>query len=413
MTKRAPFTQQSLDNALDAIGNANEDYRFLIDLDPDGAARAIGSEGPLQGTVIGVKGNIAVAGLANTAGSAARRDHIADADAPIIKKLRAAGASIIGTLNMHEGALGATTRNEAFGIAINPWRNGYTPGGSSGGSGAAVASGLFDAALGSDTMGSIRIPAAYCGVFGYKPGGNWLSKEGVVPLAPSLEQIGPLAPDADRLIAVASAMGAPPPSPIAGSKIGVLTGYGDIPEPVQALMDKAAAQLKAFGAILVPFRFDLELSGFDMLKYGLLVCEADGAVEWANELASEESGLSPSFRGMLNYGASLSPDKLSQARERLAMTGEAIRNQINSAGLDAILSPTATETAFPQDGPVPPQANWTVFANVANLPAVSCPAGLLDGLPIGVQLVAKENGDAIVLGLTQAFNPLRRDPKTP
>jgi aspartyl-tRNA(Asn)/glutamyl-tRNA(Gln) amidotransferase subunit A len=126
-------------------------------------------DGPLGDLTLGIKSNIAVAGLPWTGGMGLRRDIVAARDAEVVRRLRDAGAAILGTLNMHEAALGATTDNAFNGRTHNPHRHGHTPGGSSGGSGAAVAAGLCDAALGTDTLGSIRIPAAYNGVYGLKP----------------------------------------------------------------------------------------------------------------------------------------------------------------------------------------------------------------------------------------------------
>ena len=135
-----------------------------------------------DGLAWAAKSNIAVEGLALTAGIEAYRARVADEDAPVITRIRDAGGTVLGTVNMHEGALGATTDNEAYGRTRNPWGSALTPGGSSGGSGAAVAAGLCDVALGTDTMGSVRIPAAYCGVQGHKPTTGLVPDAGVVPL---------------------------------------------------------------------------------------------------------------------------------------------------------------------------------------------------------------------------------------
>ena len=139
------------------IKTADQHLKAFIDFTNDPPSTI---KGPLAGLKIGIKGNIAVKGLANTAGSGARRQAIAHKDAKVVSQLRAAGATIVGTLNMHEGALGATTDNKVYGRCLNPWRDGFSPGGSSGGSGAAIAAGLVDGAMGSDTLGSIRLPAS-------------------------------------------------------------------------------------------------------------------------------------------------------------------------------------------------------------------------------------------------------------
>ena len=149
----------------DGLEEANRPLNAFTDFD----RTASFGEGPLAGVTVGVKANIAVRGLPWTAGMALHRNRVAERDAAVVAALRDAGAAILGMLNMEEAALGAKTDNPFFGVTQNPHRIGFTPGGSSGGSGAAVAAGLCDIALGTDTMGSVRIPASYCGVYGFKP----------------------------------------------------------------------------------------------------------------------------------------------------------------------------------------------------------------------------------------------------
>ncbi len=173
----------------------NAPLNAFVDWDRDAHGRA----GQLAGLTVGIKSNIAVADLPWTGGMGVYRDRIATRDAEVVARLRAAGATILGTLNMHEAALGATTDNAFYGRTHNAHRHDYTPGGSSGGSGAAVAAGLCDVALGTDTMGSVRIPAAYNGVYGLKPTHGAVSQDGLAMLEPSLDCIGPLARDLDEL----------------------------------------------------------------------------------------------------------------------------------------------------------------------------------------------------------------------
>lgn len=164
---------------------------------------AVAKDGPHRGLTIGIKANIMVEGLPWTGGMEIYRDRIATRDAEVVARLRGAGATILGSLNMDEAALGAKTDNPWFGATQNPHRPGFTAGGSSGGSGAAAAAGLCDAALGTDTMGSIRIPAAYCGVYGFKPAHEAVPQDGLELTEPSLDTIGPLARDLDTLELVA------------------------------------------------------------------------------------------------------------------------------------------------------------------------------------------------------------------
>ena len=162
--------------------------------------------GPLDGIPIALKDNIDLVDMPTTAGVAARRQHKAPADAAVTANLRDAGVVFLGKTNMHEAALGATTDNPSFGRCHNPHRYNYTPGGSSGGSAAAVTAGLCAAALGTDTLGSVRIPASYCGNFGYKPSDGLVSKRGIVPLSWTLDQVGLLAPRAEDLWLMLMAM---------------------------------------------------------------------------------------------------------------------------------------------------------------------------------------------------------------
>ncbi len=163
-------------------------------------------DGALAGVTIGVKANIAVKGMPWSAGMEAFRSRIADRDAETVRLLRDAGAAILGTLNMDEAAYGTEGNNPWFGPVHNPHRPGYSAGGSSSGSGAAVAAGLCDAALGTDTMGSIRIPAAMCGIYGFKPANASVSLDGLELCGPTLDAIGPLARSLDLLERVARVM---------------------------------------------------------------------------------------------------------------------------------------------------------------------------------------------------------------
>lgn len=379
--------------------------KCFIDLDT--SPQPVG-RGRLSGLVVGVKGNIAVRGLANTGGSAARRNAVAAADAPVVAMLRAEGAMIAGTLNMHEGALGATTDNLAYGRCINPWRDGFSPGGSSGGSGAAVAAGLVDAALGSDTMGSIRLPASYCGVFGWKPSGVLVPQDGVIALAHSLDQVGPLAKDAPTLWAVAAALGGPAPcQDLRGLRFGLPQGLATLAPGIAALFDAHCERLRGAGLDLVPVDLDLGLTPTDIVLAGLLVCEIEGAEHWAAELADEASGLTEEFRAMLNYGRRVGPAGEADARFKIAQVRQRVRAAMVRFGLSGLVLPTTSHTAFHHDtGPPLAQPYLTVHANMADLPAVSAPMGLVDGLPAGIQIVAAPGREDIALGFAGLFPAL-------
>jgi aspartyl-tRNA(Asn)/glutamyl-tRNA(Gln) amidotransferase subunit A len=370
--------------------------------------------GPLAGLKVGIKGNIAVKGLANTAGSAARRELIATADAPVVTHLRAAGATIVGTLNMHEGALGATTDNVAFGCCINPWRDGYSPGGSSGGSGAAVAAGLVDAALGTDTMGSIRLPASYCGVFGYKPAGEMVSQDGVIPLSPTLDQVGPLAKDAPTLWAMAQALGCPPPrTDLRGVRLGVPRDMASAMPEIAAMFEENLQRLQVAGIELVDVSLGLGIDGalgltdVDVVLAALLVCECEGAREWAKELADPASGITDSFRAMLTYGANIGQERIDDAYAKIARVKTHIRGLMEELDVAGFVMPTVTHLAFHHDvGPPLDQAYLTQYANIADVPALSAPMGLIGGLPAGIMCMGAPGRDDVVLGFAGLFPSL-------
>ena len=399
-----------------ALRQADAALRCFIDLDD---TPALGS-GPLSGIRLGVKGNIDVMGLATTAGAGARRHAFACADAPIVARLRGAGALIVGTLNMHIGALGATTDNQAYGRCINPWAKGFSPGGSSGGSGAAIAAGFVDAALGTDTMGSIRLPSAYCGVFGWKPDGALIDPSGAVPLSPSLDQIGPLAKDPETLWAVARAMGGPEPlRSLSGVRLGVPTNLPPAQPGVQALFEATCARLVEQGLDLVPLQLDVPASFPDILRAALLVCEAEGAKVWAAELDDPDSDLEPVFRAMLDYGRTAPAARIAAAYQLIATTKQRLRAQLAGLGLSAWLSPTATHVAFDHDvGPPLDQAHLTMLANIADLPSCSAPMGLarssarslarglVQDLPAGIMITAAPGRNDIALGFAGLFKPL-------
>lgn len=406
-TARAPLPAGAIAAVLARAAAANRRLKCFIDLDPAGAGAAAGASGPLQGLTGAIKGNIAMAGLANTGGSASRRAAVATVDAGAVARLRAAGACLIGTANLHEGALGATTRNEAFGWCENPWRAGHTSGGSSGGSAAAVSAGLVDFALGSDTMGSIRIPAAYCGVYGFKPSGHWLEQDGVIPLKAGFDQIGPIARDAATLLKVAGALGGPAPQPIAGARIGILQGWEELPPGLAAVVTDATERLLEAGASLVPVRLPSDLDPAAVLRAGFVACAREAGLQhWAADYADPASGLSDGFRTQMSFGLRASTTQLEAGAALIDKLRGALHALFADHRLDAIASPTAPETAFAHTVKAPRQAGLTCLANFAGLPALSAPAGLLEGLPVGLQLIGARGGDGLVLGAAELFEAL-------
>lgn len=360
-----------------------------------------------------IKSNIAVQGLPLTAGIEAYKDNIAKKDARLVSRIRRAGGVVLGTVNMHEGALGATTDNLAYGRTYNPWREGFTPGGSSGGSGAAVSAGLCDIALGSDTMGSVRIPAAYCGVCGHKPSAGLMPDDGVLALSPTLDHVGPLARDTDMLwqgmavLADWSDGGPLVPASLSGLKIGVWLPDGDdsMQADVRANLADALKQAGARGAMLKPFEppvYNTDASR----RAGLLISEVEAHTIHAVKLKKSPDGFSKEFRKLMEWGARQPAERVDRAYrhiEDIKRVAEAVWD-----GVDVVIAPTAPQTAFSFDEPAPAnQANFTAWANFAGLPAAAIFAGMSDaGLPTSLQIIGPFGADKRVLCVAAAFEAL-------
>ncbi|OYQ31617.1 hypothetical protein CHU95_20995 [Niveispirillum lacus] len=359
----------------------------------------------LDGVPIAVKANIAVAGAFWHAGIGAYRDRVAAKDADCVARLRAAGALILGTVNMHEGALGATTDNVWFGRTQNPLRAGFTPGGSSGGSAACVAAGMAAAALGSDTMGSVRIPSAYCGLAGYKPARRAISLDGVIPLSTTLDHVGVhgrTVADCALVAAHAGAVSPRGPASLSGLRLTAPDWRArvDAPDNIWAARDNAAARLLAGGMTLV----DADLPDYQpgqARRLGLLVSEVEGLNAHAAQLATGDDGFSAEFLGLLRWGGQQPATKVAaayQGLDAIRLTGLAWLDIV-----DAVLLPTAPQTAFSFADPVPAnQADFTALADFIGCPAVAVPAGLSpDGLPLSVQVMGRDA--ATVLAVASAL----------
>ena len=372
---------------------------------------------PLQCWRFAVKSNIAVAGLAWTAGIGAYRQRIATSDAFVVERLRLAGATIVGTVNMEEAALGAVTDNPHFGRTQNPRRIGYTPGGSSGGSAAAVAAGLARVAIGTDTMGSCRLPAAYCGVVGFKPSFGRFSVRGVEPLSQRLDHVGILAATVQDVQATFAVLNDFDPlsadatvcenidATAVTHRLAVLdnTARAGLTLAVRTAYEYALATIGAHGYTLVPRAVDLAALA-SMRRAGLLICEAELANSLAPLLARDDAGVSPSLKKMIAYGAARSAPQLAAAHSRIDDAVLILRAQLD--GVDAIVWPTAPQTAFPFEQPAPAnQADFTCLANFTGAPAISLPLPAPDGeLPAGLQLMGPCGADALLLKLADQLS---------
>jgi aspartyl-tRNA(Asn)/glutamyl-tRNA(Gln) amidotransferase subunit A len=381
----------------DALETANAPLNAFNDFDRS----ATGGEGVLAGLTIGVKANIAVNGLPWTGGSEVFRHRIAERDAEVVGKLRNAGAAIIGSTNMEEAALGAKTDNPWFGATQNPHRLGYTPGGSSGGSAAAVAAGLCDAALGTDTMGSIRIPAAYCGVYGFKPAHVAISQDGLEMTEPSLDTIGSLARDLDVLERVSRAIsdfgegdGNALGTVAAGATLGDMGG-------VKCSADALAvfAEAKAVLGVLQSVQLSLPLS---RIRFAGFIKTSRSLAEHLAD--ADPALLSPVLKKLLSYGPGRSAADWEEDQRILADVAAEVRASVIRNSF--LVLPTAPQAAFPHSEIAPAnQADFTCLANIAGLPAISIPAGWSDdGLPIGVQLIGQVGHEAHLFVLARALD---------
>ncbi|MEM9054651.1 MAG: amidase [Pseudomonadota bacterium] len=394
------------------IKRFNPDLNAFVDLTDDVQG---------EGLCWGAKSNIAVKGLPLTAGCEAYRDRIAERNAKVVSRIQASDGTILGTVNMHEGALGATTDNEAYGRTQNPWRRGITPGGSSGGSGAAVAAGLCDVALGTDTMGSVRIPAAYCGVQGHKPTYGLVPGAGVAPLSTTLDHVGPLARDVATLwqaMHVLAGWGEAPAlkaTDLAGLRIGLWDGLGSV-ELTPAVKDGfifASAQVEAVGAELIPMVppvYDYSRSR----RAGLLVSEVEGAKEHGvTSDGPRPEGLSDVFYSLLHWGVRQSAEKVQAAYDHIADVHKAAAQVWNE--VDFVLVPTAPQEAFRFEDEVPAnQADFTAWADFARLPATALFTGLSnDGLPLSCQIIGPEGKDKETLQVAVALETLFGRPPMP
>lgn len=384
--------------------------------------------GPLDGIPVGVKDNIDVAGFVTSNGGNPAGRPVAVADAFVVAALRAGGAIPLGKLNLHEGALGATTDNPFLGRCHNPWRHGHTAGGSSGGSGAAVAARLVPGALGSDTMGSVRLPAAYCGVVGLKPTYGVFSNTGVAALAVWLDTVGPLARTVDDVALLFDAMAsfdpdwggavaapAVPPAVPERPRFAVLENFDSVPQQaeVRAGFELALAAVEARYGPVRTCRIDGYVPSVSR-RAGLLISEADGWVAHEALLEAVPDCHSEAYRSMLRFGRDVPAVKLTRALRSIEHAGFGLNRLLRE--VDVLIAPTAAETAFPFGQPAPvSQADITGLANFAGCPALQLPCGTGGGdLPVGVQLVAAAHRENLLFAVGRELEAvLPRLPEPP
>ncbi len=398
--------------------NAYVDFSVSLIQEQSAAAdrrRRDGVIGRLDGMPMALKDNMDVAGVPTRAGMR-RRGVVPEQDSHVVARLRASGAVLLGKTNMDEGALGLATNNPWHGATHNPHRLGYTAGGSSGGAAAAVAAGMAVAAVGSDSLGSIRVPASYCGVYALKPTHGEISARGLVPAARRLDAVGLLARGVDDLTVLLQTLAgydaddarsrrrrvafSPPDWEPGNLRTGFLPDLAalGVEQDVVDVFEGALARLKGeFGE-----RRTVDFSDWDFARTrraGLLLMEAEMLNTFAAELADEAYPVSPSLRGMLDFAATKSAADYAAAD--LVLDAATLKMRRLFAQVDVLVMPTTPQGAFPLDGPVPAsQADLCSFASLAGCPAVSLPMGTLpNGMPIGMQLVGARGSDLRLLEL--------------
>jgi aspartyl-tRNA(Asn)/glutamyl-tRNA(Gln) amidotransferase subunit A len=461
-------TRAVVETSLNSAEKLNDDLNAFLQIDHQGAVKrateidqsANKATMPLAGVPIAIKDNICVNGMQTSCGSRILGPYRPPYNATVIERLLAAGATVIGKTNCDEFAMGSSNENSAFGPVKNPWDTSRVPGGSSGGSAAAVAAGIVPVALGSDTGGSVRQPAALCGVVGLKPTYGRVSRYGLVAFGSSLDQVGVFARDAGDAAAVlhviagrdphdATTADVPVPDyaavlnqEVKGMRLGVssaLLGEGLDAEVRQAI-ERAIDAYRDLGAeivevdlphakyaiavyyIIATAEASSNLARFDGVRYGFRAEEAPALRDMYRKTRDE--GFGPEVKRRIMLGTYVLSAGYYDAYYLKAQKVRTLLRQDFSRAFqrcDAILTPTTPTPAFKfgekVDDPLAMYLNdiYTVTANLAGVPGISVPCGLSsEGLPIGVQLLGPDWSEANLLRLAHAYqaaNPISARPR--
>ncbi len=380
--------------------------------------------GPLHGIPVTLKDLYETSGVRTTAGSRFFSDHVPDSDAFTVQKLKSAGAVLLGKLNMHEIALGVTNENPHFGACCNPWDTSRIPGGSSGGSAAAVAAGLCLGSLGSDTGGSIRIPASLCGVVGLKPTFGRISLRGVIPLSWNLDHAGPLARQVrDAAILLQAVAGFDPEDPasqdmpvddyqatldggVRGWRVALAAGeyFAMADAEVLDAVRTAARLFEDLGAVVEQVELP-EL--MEAAQANGLMVTSDAAAFHRERLHSRPQDFGPDVLKRLQNGSAYTSSEYILARR----TQTLLRRRLETffANFDVLLMPTTPIAAPERQGADAVQrahllTRFTAPFNLTGLPALSLPCAFsVQGLPIGLQIVAGPWKEAVLLRAAYAY----------
>lgn len=409
---------------LDRIAERDGTYHAFVTLDAepalegaaasDRAMRSGEDRGPLHSIPIAIKDLIDTAGIRTAYGSRLFEKNVPENDAEIVRRLRAAGAIILGKLDTYEFGMVGPSFDRPFPPAANPWRLDHFTGGSSSGSAAAVAGGLVRTTISSDTGGSIRSPASYCGVVGLKPTYGALPKQGAYPLAPSLDHLGPVSATVAEAaltfdVIAGPGSGRPASSKLGQSLDGLRIGYARNwfardPETAPAivnLIDDAASQLSLLGARIE----EVELPDAKLFEAcGGVIVHAESFALHREQLAARGHLYSETFPFFM-AGIALAEEDLSLALR----AAKALRTDVDDvlSRCDALLTVTTCTTALPFSEFQGGAARWTPMRtmafNVTGHPALSVPCGFVDGLPAGMQIIGRHNDEATICQIGDAF----------
>ncbi len=456
--KKEMKVSELVDASFSRISEVDDKVKAFLTLNEEGAreqAKYLDSKmgtdemrGLLFGLPIGVKDNISTKGLRTTCGSQLLANFEPVFDATVVEQLKKAETVTVGKLNMDEFAMGSSNENSGFFQTRNPWNTDYVPGGSSGGSAAAVAAGEVFFSLGSDTGGSIRQPAAYCGVVGLKPTYGRVSRFGLVAFASSLDQIGPITNSVEDNAFLFQAISgydkmdstsanvenqdytAALTGDIKGLKIAVPKEYiGEgVDEDVKNRIMDALKVLEGLGAeweevslphskygvatyyLLASSEASSNLARFDGVRYGVRTENADNLLGLYNHTRSEGFGNEVKRRIMLGTFA-LSSGFYDAYYKKAQKVRTLIKNDFDEVfeKYDVILGPTAPTTAFKigakTDDPLTMYANdiLTIPVNLAGVPAISVPCGLSNGLPVGLQIIGKAFDESTIYRVAHSY----------